>query len=105
MQQDIWIICLVVAFAISIKAITAHYKLTIPSLLVRGLFWWARWWTNLAIQYDAFLFAWREYKKAHPIVPRNETVVVEAPKPAASPEALRIWQESVPEPHKYLHSV
>lgn len=44
-----------------------HFKSTVLGLLVLALKWWARWWTNLAIQSEVFLHNWNEYREANPI--------------------------------------
>ena len=45
---------------------------TIPGMVARMLKWFARWVTNLAIQYDVFLSNWRAYVKNNPIVMQCE---------------------------------
>lgn len=50
-----------------------HEKITMLSLGVRGLYWFARWMQNLAVNSDKFLLQWREYRKANAIQPLNET--------------------------------
>lgn len=52
--------------------VVRRFGTTLPSLVVRVLYWYARWWMNLAVQYDRFLFSWREYRKANPINPVSE---------------------------------
>lgn len=56
-----------------------HEKITMLSLVVRGLYWYARWMQNLAVNSDKFLLQWREYRNGNKIQPLNEV----QPKPQA----------------------
>lgn len=56
-----------------------HEKITMLSLVVRGLYWYARWMQNLAVNSDKFLLQWREYRRGNKIQPLNES----QPKPHA----------------------